>query len=104
MLFRSLGIGSSSDSGAPRAISSRIYERVCPLDERVYIDRETVKEHMTSLGYHAGIVDEGDGTEVMNAWLKVLRTEKYRNARCIEVRRDTYHVFDMWSVHFLRSS
>ncbi|PPQ97873.1 hypothetical protein CVT26_013042 [Gymnopilus dilepis] len=91
-----LGIGSSSDSGAPRAISSRTYEGVCPLDERVYIDRETVKEYMTSLGYHAGIVDEGDGTEVMNAWLKVLRTEKYRNARCIEVRRNTYHVFDMW--------
>ncbi|KAF8966258.1 hypothetical protein BDZ97DRAFT_1729215 [Flammula alnicola] len=79
----------------PRSISSRVYERLCPPSERVIIHRDSVKAHLQESNPSLDI-DNASGEEILDAWLSYLEIPAVKESRCIEVKKDTDHVFDIW--------
>uniref|UniRef100_A0A8H7XVM8 Uncharacterized protein n=1 Tax=Psilocybe cubensis TaxID=181762 RepID=A0A8H7XVM8_PSICU len=80
----------------PPSISSRVFERLCPRIERVVIDKETVESYLHTTNSNIRL-PEATGKQVLDAWLAVLETPKYKNARCIEVNKfSPDHAFDIW--------
>jgi hypothetical protein len=80
----------------PPSISFRAYERICPESERVYIDRDRVKEH---LGLTDNYFDsQMPGNQVLDGWLSLLNSTEVREKKCVEVRNGSPQVFDIWYV------
>ncbi|KDR67716.1 hypothetical protein GALMADRAFT_273062 [Galerina marginata CBS 339.88] len=80
---------------APRAISSRVYHKLCPEHERVILEKDLLIAHLFATNSSVD-VDEGPGTDVFDAWLSFLNTPKYKNARCIILKKDSARIFNIW--------
>ncbi|KAJ2921775.1 hypothetical protein H1R20_g15319, partial [Candolleomyces eurysporus] len=80
------------------------YESVCPLSDRVYINAWEVMNSYLSEYVDIRIypdieekrVSEGDGMMILKAWVERLSREDVRDAKCVEVKRESGHVFDLW--------
>ena len=47
-------------------------------------------------------LDDMSGKAVLDAWLDRLNQPDMKDARCVEVKRESFHIFDIWQVVFLR--
>jgi hypothetical protein len=95
-----LGLNSGNrTSDATRPISKSLYERICPPEERVYIDLASVQAHHQLNPANAGSsLTEISGKAVLDAWLDRLNQPDIKDARCVEIKQDTVEVFDIWQV------
>jgi len=84
------------DPRFPPSISFRAYERICPESERVYIDRDRVKEHLNLTDNYFD--SQMPGNEVLDGWLSLLNSPEVREKKCVEVRVGSPQVFDIWYV------
>lgn len=86
-----------------RPISQALYERICPPEERVYIDHESVEALRQLNPANAGTsLREISGKAILAAWLDRLNQPDTKDARCVEVRKDTLQVFDYWQVFLVQ--
>jgi len=83
------------------AISSRVYNKICPRDKVKLVERATVNQHYNKVH---GTVDKSvadeTGEGVLDAWLSLLNSPEYKDEQCVEVTVDTAQVFDIWYVYF----
>ena len=84
------------DARLPPSISFGAYERICPESERVYIDRDRVKEHLGLTGNYFD--SQMPGNQVLDGWLSLLNSSEVREKKCVEVRLGSPQVFDIWYV------
>jgi hypothetical protein len=82
-------------SPPPRSISRPVYERICPKAERVLIKGEIVQAYLKKIQSPINL-NADSGLDVLHGWLAALNSPKYKAARCIEVERGSFHVFDIW--------
>ncbi|KAF8159910.1 hypothetical protein B0H34DRAFT_705336 [Crassisporium funariophilum] len=78
------------------AISRRVYERICPPSERVYIHLESVEAHLRSVTSNpTASLNDASGKSILDAWLARLSQPDVKDARCMQVRDDSPHVFNI---------
>lgn len=84
---------------ANRPISETLYERICPPEDRVYIDVASVEALRQLNPANAGTsMHDISGKAVLDAWVDRLNQPDTKDARCVEVRRDTDQIFNIWQV------
>lgn len=98
-----LGLNSGNrGSHETRPISQALYERICPLEERVYIDCTSVEAHRQLNPANAGTsLNDISGKALLDAWLDRLNQPDMKDARCVEVRKDTEQIFNIWQVYLV---
>ncbi|KAF8159909.1 hypothetical protein B0H34DRAFT_705330 [Crassisporium funariophilum] len=92
-------LGLDSRENGTKSISSRVFNRICPREERVMIDRGAVEAFLQTLPGNK-ISSLGDssvtGKMILDSWLAFLESPKMKDVRCVEVKKWTWHVFDIW--------
>lgn len=90
-------------------VSRPFYEQACPPEERVYIHAQEVMDMMMDEVLDvqrypelAGkrIKEHADGMQLLQGWKARLDQDDVRDARCLEIRKDTGHAFDFWCVPY----
>lgn len=83
------------DADVTRPISQVLYERICPPEERVYIDHASVEALRQLDPANAGTsLYDISGRAILAAWLDRLNQPDTKDARCVEVRKDTRQLYD----------
>lgn len=82
-------------STPPRSINRRVYEQICPQNERVYIRRETAQAYLKKIQSPIDL-DADTGLDILHGWLAALNSPEYKGAKCIEVVWGSTHIFDIW--------
>ncbi|KAJ2915588.1 hypothetical protein MD484_g4833, partial [Candolleomyces efflorescens] len=83
-------------------VSRPYYDSVCPVSERVYVNAQEVmdadlSEYVKDPGVGEGQkVGQADGVMVLKAWVERLNRDDVRDAKCVEVKRESGHAFDFW--------
>jgi hypothetical protein len=86
---------------ATRPISQTLYERICPPEERVYIDPASVEALRQLNPENAGTsLYDISGKSVLDAWLDRLNQPDTKDARCVEVKPDTDQIFNIWQAFY----
>lgn len=89
-------------ANATRPISQTLYERICPPEERVYIDTASVEAIRQLNPANAGTsLYDISGKALLDAWLDRLNQPDTKDARCVEVKPDTDQIFNIWQVFSL---
>ncbi|KAF8799245.1 hypothetical protein BYT27DRAFT_7228035 [Phlegmacium glaucopus] len=93
-----LGLNSGNKaSNETRPISRFLYENICPPEKRVYIDRSSVEALRQLNPANAGTsLDTISGKAILDAWLDRLNQSDVKDARCVEVTKDTLQIVDFW--------
>lgn len=85
-------------------VSRPYFESVCPAEERVYVHvnnvmdspMETVVDVQKYPHLAGKRVRDGDGLQLVQAWVGRLLQDDIRDARCVEFSKSTGQAFDFW--------
>ena len=93
-----LGLNSGNrDADVTRPIPKTLYERICPPEHRVYIDKASVEAHRQLNPANTGTsLDDISGKAILDAWVDRLNQPDIKDAQCVEVKQDTAHLFNIW--------
>lgn len=96
-------IPGNETSNGPRPIPKTLYEQICPPEERVYINKTLVEVHRQLNPVNVGTsLDDISGKAVLEAWIDRLNEPDMKDARCVEVTKDSPQIFDIWQVFFVK--
>jgi hypothetical protein len=95
-----LGLNSGNrGADVTRPISQALYERICPPQERVYIDQASVEAlRQLDPANNGTSLNDLSGKTILAAWLDRLNQPDTKDARCVEVRENTLQMFSFWQV------
>jgi hypothetical protein len=82
-------IGGPFEAGddAPRAVSRKYYEKMCPKEKRVIIDSEAVNDETIRYSKTIG------ASYMFDRWVEKLNSIE---DQCVEILQDSYQLFEIW--------
>lgn len=89
-------LGLPKSPGLPPSISKRMFDRICPHGDRLYLDIAKVKEHLGHPRDSDDLYWNSPGQEVLDAWLSLLNSPTVRDRKCVEIAG--HQVFTIWYV------
>jgi hypothetical protein len=87
-------VGLPRSPGLPPSISKRIYDRICPSGDRLYVDDTQVKEHIGLPKDSNDLFWHKSGQEVLDAWLSFFNSPGVKDKKCIEITGP--QIFTIW--------
>ena len=98
LIFINMGsgyfLGLPKSPGLPPSISKRIYDRICPHDDRLYLDDSKVKEYIGLPKDSDDLYWRSSGKELLDAWLSLLNSPDVRDKRCVQITGP--QIFTIW--------
>ncbi|KAF8167299.1 hypothetical protein B0H34DRAFT_681296 [Crassisporium funariophilum] len=85
-----------NDNNETLAIPRRVYERICPPSERVYIHLKSVEAHLRRVTSNPkASLDDASGKSILDAWLSRLSQPDVKDAPCVQVLHESPNMFNI---------